>query len=177
MASENLKIDENTRWVLGAITNDGLQEIRNVRVNPITGALIVEANITSTNTSIGSTIPGATQGSILFIGPGGTLTQDNANLFYDDTQNFTGFGTNTPAATVHVVGSMRLVLGGDATGDLYYRDASGDLVNLGIGTQGQVLTVDTGIPTWQTPGAGSTGYTTIEHGYIVTGKQIGRAHV
>ena len=125
MANEELKIDGNGRWVIGAVTNDSDEFIRNGRVNPITGALIVEAAITSTNTSIGSTIPGGTQGSVLFIGLGSTLAQDNANFFWDDTNNFLGLGTNTPAATLHVVGSAQFDLGGDATGDIFYRDSSG----------------------------------------------------
>ena len=57
---ENLRIDENSRWVLGAVANDGSGDIKNARVNTITGALIVEATVTSTNTQIGSTIPGGT---------------------------------------------------------------------------------------------------------------------
>ena len=34
---------------------------------------------------IGSIIPGATQGSVLFVGLSGTLAQDNANFYWDDT--------------------------------------------------------------------------------------------
>jgi hypothetical protein len=37
--------------------------------------------------AIGSVITGATQGSILFAGPGGIIAQDNANLQWDDTNN------------------------------------------------------------------------------------------
>lgn len=162
MANENLHIDENTRWVLGAITNDSNQEIRNARINPITGRLIVEAVIASTNTSIGGTIPGGTPGSVLFIGPGSTLDQDNPNLFYDYTNFFLGIGTNTPDATLNVNGTVHFDLGGDATGDIFYRNAGGFLAPLGIGTAGQVLTVAGGLPDWQTPGAGATGYDTIQ---------------
>ncbi len=173
MAAENLKIDQNSRWVLGAVTNDILQEIKNVRVNPITGALIVEANVTSTNTSIGSTIPGATEGSVLFIGPGGTLAQDNANFFYDDTQNFLGLGTAaSPDATLHVAGSVRFDLGADATGDIFYRTVGGDIARLGIGSGGQFLGISGGIPAWASP-ASSIGYQTIEQdGTPVTQRTI-----
>ena len=82
---ENLAIDENGRNGLGAITNDINEFIKNLRVNPATGRLLVDAHLTSTNTSIGDTIPGGTAGSVLFLGPGSTLAQDNANFFYDDT--------------------------------------------------------------------------------------------
>jgi len=161
MANENLHIDENTRWVLGAITNDSNEEIRNARINPATGRLVVEAVIASTNTSIGGTIPGGTPGSVLFIGPGSTLDQDNPNLFYDYTNFFLGLGTNTPDATLTVDGSVHFDLGGDATGDIFYRDAGGFLAPLGIGTAGQVLTVAGGLPSWQTS-AGATGYDTVQ---------------
>lgn len=39
---------------------------------------------------------GITQGSVLFAGSSGALSQDNANLFWDDTNNRLGIGTNTP---------------------------------------------------------------------------------
>jgi hypothetical protein len=35
-----------------------------------------------------------------------------------------------------------------ATGDLYYRDGSGDFVRLGIGATGKTLRVSGGVPTW-----------------------------
>jgi len=38
-------------------------------------------------TAIGDTITSATEGSVLFAGVGGILQQDNANLFWDDTNN------------------------------------------------------------------------------------------
>src|SRR6266853_2728558 len=102
MSSENLKIDENDRNVLGAVTNDANEFIKNLRVNPITGALICEADILSTNTSIGSTIPGGTAGSILFLGAGSTLAEDNSHLFYDDTNDRVGILNNTPISTLDI---------------------------------------------------------------------------
>jgi hypothetical protein len=50
----------------------------------------------------GVTISGITQGSILFAGSGGAVSQDNANLFFDDTNDYIGLGTNTPADRVGV---------------------------------------------------------------------------
>lgn len=126
MANENLKIDENDRNVLGAITNDVNEFIKNCRVNPITGRLLVDAAVTSTNTSIGSTIPGGTAGSILFLGLGSTLAQDNANLFYDDTSNFVGLGNNTPSATLDLVGTFQYVDGSQANNYVLTSDALGN---------------------------------------------------
>lgn len=126
MANENLQIDENGRNVLGAITNDASEFIKNLRVNPSTGRLLVDAAISSTNTSIGSTIPGGTAGSILFLGAGSTLAQDNANLFYDDTNNFVGFGTNTPDSTLEIDGTFHYVDGNQSNGFVLTSDASGN---------------------------------------------------
>jgi hypothetical protein len=44
----------------------------------------------------------------------------------------------------------KLDLGSDATGDVYYRNASGNLARLGVGTNGQVLTLASGVPSWAT---------------------------
>jgi len=154
---ENLKIDENSRWVLGAVTNDGNNEIRNARVNPVTGALIVEATVTSTNTQIGSTIPGGTAGSVLFLGLGGTLSQDNANFFYDDTNNFLGLGTNTPNAMLDVQGSA-IITGSTGTPTFVLgRDGSGNLSNIVLGAN---LTLTGGVLSANT--AGATGYDQIQ---------------
>ena len=41
-----------------------------------------------------------------------------------------------------------------ATGDLYYRDGSGNFTQLGIGSSGQTLRVTGGVPAWGDTGAG-----------------------
>jgi hypothetical protein len=46
-----------------------------------------------------------TQGSVPFIGSSGALTQDNANLFFDDTNNRLGINTNSPTGALDVFGS------------------------------------------------------------------------
>ena len=46
-----------------------------------------------------------TLGSLPFIGASGALTQDNANLFYDDTNNRLGIATNAPTTPLDVFGS------------------------------------------------------------------------
>jgi len=43
---------------------------------------------------------------------------------------------------------VRLIVGSDATGDIYYRNSSGYFARLPIGTNGQVLKVTTGLPAW-----------------------------
>lgn len=76
-----------------------------------------------------------------------------------------GFGTVTPTATLHASGTVKLDLGSDARGDLYYRSSAGALSRLATNTAtiGQVLTVTeigagSGIkePRWGAGGSGST---------------------
>lgn len=48
---------------------------------------------------------------------------------------------------------VQFILGNDAPGDLYFRSASGTLARLGIGTNGQALVVNQGLPGWANPSA------------------------
>ena len=57
---------------------------------------------TGTGMAIGTTITSATAGSVLFAGAAGILQQDNANFFWDDTNNRLGIGTSAPNAPFHV---------------------------------------------------------------------------
>lgn len=179
--NENLAIDDNNRNTLGAVTNDGFEEIRRVRVNPITGAMIVEANITSTNTSIGSTIPGGTQGSVLFLGIGGTLDQDNPNFFYDPSGPFLGLGTNTPSETLDISGTA--IITGDAgtSDELMGRDSgtgqlAGVMIGNGLSLSGQVLSVvgsGSGYDLIQNQGTSVTQRTTINLSNLLTAADSG----
>lgn len=58
-----------------------------------------------------TTITGGTIGSVLFIGAGTTVSQDNANFFWDDTNNRLGIGTNVPTATISIGGNGALANG------------------------------------------------------------------
>jgi len=46
-----------------------------------------------------------TTGSVGFIGASGALLQDNANFFWDDTNNRLGIGTNAPTTAIDIFGS------------------------------------------------------------------------
>lgn len=57
-----------------------------------------------------------TAGSLLFAGTGGILQQDNANIFWDDTNNRLGLGTITPSAMLSLYGANnKMRLGYDAS--------------------------------------------------------------
>jgi hypothetical protein len=51
----------------------------------------------------------------------------------------------------------KINLGSDATGDTYYRDASGNLVRVPIGSSGQVWKVVSGVPAWAADSTGGGG--------------------
>lgn len=73
----------------------------------------------------------------------------------------------TLTSTTDVLGGVTMTLGSDATGDIYYRNSSGVLTRLAIGTGSQVIGVSGGIPAWvaQSGGSGLTvGTTTITSG-------------
>jgi len=55
---------------------------------------------------IGSPVIGGTEGSVLFIGTGILLAEDNANFFWDDTNNRLGIGNATPSTPLDVTGTV-----------------------------------------------------------------------
>ena len=62
----------------------------------------------------------------------------------------------TLTSTTDVLGGVTMTLGSDATGDIYYRNSSGHLTRLAIGSSGYILSVSGGLPAWTT--ASSSGY-------------------
>lgn len=52
--------------------------------------------------AIDGDVTSGTPGSVLFIGAGGTLAQDNSNFFYNDTTNNLGIQTSSPTAKLHL---------------------------------------------------------------------------
>lgn len=77
----------------------------------VSGVLSVRA---LTNTDLPTVLPGKggtgtttafTVGSVVFAGASGVYTQDNANFFWNNTDNYLGLGTNTSlAANLHIKG-------------------------------------------------------------------------
>lgn len=97
--------------------------------------------------AIGVLISGATQGSILFVGTSADLTEDNANLFWDDANNRLGLLTATPSDTLDIGAGGTLRLRDITQGSVIFAAADGVLsqdndglffdatnIRLGIGT-------------------------------------------
>ncbi len=64
-------------------------------------------NVTAAGTlsTASTTISGLTSGSVLFAGVSGVIAQNNANFFWDNTNNRLGIGTTQASSTLHVVGT------------------------------------------------------------------------
>jgi len=74
----------------------------------ISGGTISSSGGGGGSMSIGGSITGATAGSVLFAGVAGILQQDNANFFWDDTNNRLGIGTTAPATGLQVNGQITI---------------------------------------------------------------------
>jgi len=95
--------DTGTSWVLIANVSSGAGTLQQVTTNGNTSnvGISVTAGGVSTNSA---TITSFTQGSVPFVGAAGLITQDNTNLFFDDTNNRLGINTNTPSNNLDVHG-------------------------------------------------------------------------
>lgn len=88
-----------------------------------------------------------TSGTLLTAAEAGAIEFNSDKLYFTQT---TGSTRLTVAAYNDAAG---------ATGDVYYRDASGNFIRLAIGSTNDVLTVTGGVPTWAAPSGGGGGLT------------------
>jgi hypothetical protein len=119
-----------TAQLAGSITSDKITSLANTKITgniissqitsvantQITGNIISSQITSVANTQITGTMGVAqggtgtstafTLGSVVFAGASGTYTQDNANLFWDDTNNRLGIGITTPSVKLDVIGSI-----------------------------------------------------------------------
>lgn len=83
-------------------------------------------------------------------------------LWYDSTNNLLKMRDEADAAWITLgeldqsndIFKPAVNVGSDATGDIYYRNASGVFTRLPIGSADQVLTVASGLPSWGNAGGG-----------------------
>lgn len=138
--------------------------------NPQAGQIVYQTDgvvgLYAYNGTSWATVGGSTTvfGTTNRISVTGGDTIDIASTYVGQT-SITTLGTVTTGTWSAVIGQATMTLGSDATGDIYYRNGSGKLTRLGIGSAGQVLGVSAGIPAWQAAGGGITvGTTTITSG-------------
>jgi len=129
-----------------------------------TGATISTAGVIQANGAI--TSDGAVTGATL----AGTISTATQNSITTAT-SLASVGTITSGTWSGVIdGSCTMTLGSDATGDIYYRDASGFLEKLAASTDGHVLT-STGagsIPAWEAAASGGAALTGSTNNTITT---------
>lgn len=125
------------------------------------GALTTQAGMVIQNLSNG------TNNSQLVLGATASqVPSGNWALYSRSTRDSTFAGnlrigsTTAPTKTVDITGTLGvsgvatlaggldLNVGSDATGDIYYRNSGGNIARLGVGSNGQVLTLASGLPSW-----------------------------
>jgi hypothetical protein len=120
-----------------------------------TGATISTAGVIQANGAI--TSDGAVTGATL----AGTISTAAQNSITSASSLATvGTVTSGTWSTGAVIGGATVTVGSDATGDVYYRNASGVFTRLAVGSDADVLTLASGVPSWATPTTGDiTGVT------------------
>ena len=94
--------DTNVTLTLGGSSSTALLNAASLTLG-WTGTLAATRGGTGTSTAF-------TAGSVVFAGTSGVYTQDNANFFWDDSNNRLGIGTATPAVQLHLAGSSTTAL-------------------------------------------------------------------
>ena len=96
-----------------------------------------------------------TAGSVLFANASGQIAQNNAQLYWDNTNNRLGIGTTSPSGPLEVVAANSSVYStGTAGYGAFYARGSGTnnsylfMGNMTDGEQGRITTIDTGIITF-----------------------------
>jgi len=95
----------------------GTPRVESMRIFGGTGNLLLQNGGTFTDTGFrldvngtarvqGNLTTNLTAGSVPFIGASGLLSQDNTNLFWDNTNKRLGVGTNSAASTLNVRGNI-----------------------------------------------------------------------
>lgn len=92
-----------------------------------------------------------TRGVHMSLGVSGTSDQYSGFRLGIDSSDESAFDASNTVFQIFNSGVWKINLGSDATGDLYYRNSSGNFSRLGIGSAGKVLTVGAGTPYWEDP--------------------------
>lgn len=93
--------DGKLKWGPGNATQDVVLRRSAAGVLTLEGSLVADGTISGS--FAGTVTPtGFTAGSVVFAGTGGTLNQDNSNLFWDDSANRLGVGNSSPGALLAV---------------------------------------------------------------------------
>lgn len=148
-------------------------------VNPTAASTINNCSIGATTASTGKfttiqasstlTLDPMTAGSVLFAGTAGVVSQDNASLFWDDTNNYLGIRTATPSAalTLKCVSAEEATTLVDVTPASWTLGAGWSGTNPFTHTPGSTETITANPTLW------STSYTCYLVDYAITGRTAG----
>ena len=100
--------------------------------------------------AIGGSITSATAGSILFAGVSGVLQQDNANLFWDNTNKRLGIDTATPAQALSIIRDENISSGIEVQNLSTGIGANAGIIVRNSATSGQLFKLSTGYTTFKT---------------------------
>jgi microcystin-dependent protein len=108
------------------------------------GAISAASLSTSGNGSIGGTlaVTGAMTGSSI------TASGAVSAASLSTSGNAAVGGTLAATGLLSANGNIKVTVGSDTTGDMYYRGSGGNFSRVGIGSAGQVLTAGSGAPFW-----------------------------
>jgi hypothetical protein len=126
-------LDTNTNiiWQYKKAINNAWTRVSGSISSGLTGVLPVANGGTNTSTAF-------TTGSVVFAGASGTYTQDNSNLFFDNTNNRLGVGKSNPTATLDISGpsSARAMAINGAGNGPYFTFSTADTAIADIGSLG-----------------------------------------
>jgi hypothetical protein len=107
--------DTGSTWTLLADAGVGSGNLASVTANGNTTAtgIVITANGLSTNSLTSTNL---TAGSVPFIGTGGLFSQDNTNLFWDNTNKRLGINTNSPSVSLDIHGTTGVLVQVNNTG-------------------------------------------------------------
>jgi hypothetical protein len=131
----NVKVRPNGNFLIGTTTDSG-QKLQVSGNTLITGTLTA-TTISATTISASTISSPFTTGSVIFQGSGGTLTQNNSNLFWDNTNNRLGILTSSPSYGLDVNGDARAT--NLYTGIIYARSSALQYISAGGNSLNQHL--------------------------------------
>jgi len=107
----------------------------------------------------------------------GTITAGNATTVTNAPGSITVAVDESAIDRTNLTGVLDAPSGGTgqssfAVGDIFYADTASSLTKLGVGSNGDVLTLAGGVPTWSTPAAGGGAWTLIESQTVSTGTSV-----
>jgi len=157
--------DTNIAIANTQVSGLGTMSTQNANAVAITGGTIDGTTIggSSAGAITGTTITANTQ----FSGAGTGLTGTASGLSIGGNAATATTATSATTAGSATTATTSTNIAGGATGSLPYQSAASTTTFLGIGSNGQILTVSSGVPSWADPSsgavtsfsAGSTGFT------------------